>query len=304
MKAGGSDPGRGIALMLSAVLCFTVLDATAKSIAEDAGLVMALWSRFLGQAVVVALIVAPRGTALLKTRYPKLQVLRSAFLLMATTFFFAGLVRIGLAEATAIFDVSPVLITLGAALFLGERFGVRRAAGVTVSLAGALVIIRPGTDVFTAGAFLPLCAAVCYSGYALATRFVGRDENAWTSLFYTALIGAAALCVIVPFHWQTPAPPTIVKMLAIGFFGAAAQFLLIRALQVAEASAIAPFSYTAIAFASLWGFLFFGEVPDGMTFLGMAIIAAAGLYVWHREVRSATPGPETRPEAQARGTYP
>ncbi|KAF0674806.1 DMT family transporter [Profundibacterium mesophilum] len=288
-RAPLSDQAKGILLMICAIALFTVLDALAKGIGQETNPVMALWARYAGQTVIVAVIVAPRLRRVLRTRYPKLQVLRSIFLLSATSCFFTGLTMIGLAEATAIMDLNPVIITLGAALILGERFGPRRAVGVVVSLIGALIVIRPGSEVFSYAALLPLAAALFYSGYALTTRFVGRDEDAWTSLLYSALLGAILFTALIPFFWEMPDLRTAGMMAVIGFCGAGSQLMLIRALMMAEASLIAPFAYVGLIFASLWGLLFFGEWPDLPTVIGMVVIAGAGLYVWHRETQLAGP---------------
>ena len=265
---------------------FSVLDAMAKEVSHRTDTVMAIWARYAGQTVAVTLLIAPRLKRVLRTGYPKLQLLRSILLLIATTCFFFGFVTIGLANAAAIMSLSPVLITLGAALVLGERFGPRRAFGVGTAMVGALIIIRPGTDVFSVAAFLPLCAAVAYSGYALATRFVGRDEDAWTSLFYTAAFGAFILSLIVPFFWVKPDPLAAALMIVLGGIGALAHFCLIRAYMAAEASAIAPFSYVGLLFATFWGMLIFAEFPDGLTYLGASLIAFAGIYVWYRETQT------------------
>ncbi len=252
---------QGIVLMICAMALFSIMDATAKEIAQRTDTVMAIWARYLGQTVVVSLLVLPRLKSVLKTGYPKLQLLRSVFLLVATTCFFFGFVLIGLANSAAIMAVNPVLITAGAAIFLGERFGPRRALGVAAALLGALIIIRPGAGTFSAYAVLPLIAAVAYSGYALATRFVGRDEDAWTSLLYTAAFGALVLSVVVPFFWVRPDPLVAALMCSLGFIGALGHFCLIRAFMAAEASVIAPFSYCGVMFATIWGLALFGETP-------------------------------------------
>lgn len=278
---------RGIVLMIGAIFLFSVMDAMAKLLSQRVDVVMVLWARYTGQTVVVFLLVLPRLGSVLPTRYPVLQLIRSIVLLGATSCFFFGVSFIGLAEATAIMDVNPVLVTAGAALFLGERFGPRRALGVGLALIGALIVIRPGAAVFSPYAILPLGAAICYSTYALLTRLVGRDEDVWTSLLYTALVGTVVLSGMVPFYWVTPDPMATLLMLAIGLVGAAGQLLLIRALMTAEASLVAPFSYTGLVFAGVWGMVLFGDFPDAMTWLGAAIIAGAGIYVWHRETRDA-----------------
>lgn len=286
-----SGTTQGILLIILTMFLFSVLDTMAKEVAHRTDTVMAIWARYAGQTVAVFLLITPRLKTVLKTGYPKLQLLRSVLLLIATTCFFFGFVTIGLANAAAIMSLSPVLITLGAALILGERFGPRRAFGVGVALIGALIIIRPGTEVFSTAALLPLCAAVAYSGYALATRFVGRDEDAWTSLFYTAAFGALILSVIVPFFWVRPDPLAAGLMMVLGSVGALGHFCLIRAYMVAEASAIAPFSYVGLIFANFWGMLVFSEFPDGFTYLGALLIAVAGIYVWYRETQTAATPP-------------
>jgi len=278
-----SDETRGIALMLCAILLFSCMDVMAKAMSQTIDPVQAIWARYSGQTLIVAILIAPRAATVLRAKYPKLQFLRSVFLLGSTVSFFYALAYLELAEAAAIMSLNPVLITLGAALVLGEKLGIRRLTGIAVALIGALIIIRPGSAVFTPAALLPLCAALCYSAYALTTRFVGRDEDVWTSLFYTAVLGAVVTTLILPFYWRTPDPMTLAMMIVIGGFGAVSQMLLIRALSLAEASLIAPFAYCGLIFAVLWGFLLFDEVPDAMTLLGALVIAAAGLYVWHRE---------------------
>lgn len=289
-RIGGT--GQGILLMIATMFFFSVMDVMAKEVAHRTDTVMAIWARYSGQTVVVALLVAPRMKTVLKTGYPGLQLLRSIFLLVATTFFFFGFVTIGLANAAAIMSLNPVLITLGAALLLGERFGPRRAFGVGAALIGALIIIRPGSAVFSGAALLPLCAAIAYSGYALTTRFVGRNEDAWTSLLYTAAFGALVSSVIVPFFWVPPDPTAIVLMLLVGCVGGLGHFCLIRALMVAEASTIAPFTYFGLLFAIFWGMTVFDEFPNAFTYLGAAVIVAAGIYIWHRETSLARKMPE------------
>ncbi|MCM2560989.1 DMT family transporter [Lutimaribacter sp. EGI FJ00013] len=275
--------GQAIALMITAIFFFSAMDATAKELARHTGPVPAIWARYAGQATVVLILVAPRLATVARTRYPWLQLARSVFLMFGTTFFFFGVANIGLAEATAIMDINPVLITLGAALFLNEKIGMRRAVGIAVSLVGALIIIRPGSDVFSPYAILPLVAAVSYSAYNITTRFVGRNESPWTSLLYTALFGAVIFSVIVPFYWQSPGPAGWRLMAMLALFGTLSQLCLIKALGLGEASMLAPFAYAGLLFATIWGILFFDEFPDLWTILGALLIVVAGIYVWYRE---------------------
>ena len=278
-----SPKTRAILLMIGAVFMFASMDALAKHMSGRIGTIPTLWVRYLGQTLVVFILVIPRWRTVLRTRFPKLQLARSVFLLCATFLYFFGIANIGLAEAAAIMSTNPLFITLGAALFLGERFGLRRALAIGAACAGAMLVIRPGAAVFTPYMLLPLGAAICYSAYALATRFVGREEDAWTSLFYTALFGTVVLSVAVPFFWQPISASDLPVMLGIALCGTLGQLALIRALMGGEAGMLAPFAYFGLVFSTVYGFTIFGDLPDSLTILGGVIIAGAGIYVWYRE---------------------
>ena len=272
-----------ILLMIGAVFCFASMDATAKYLMKEIGPAQTIWARYTVQAVIVTVFILPKINVYGRTNYPKLQFLRSVALMMATTLFFFAFSRLGLAEASAIFNISPVLITLGAFLFLREQIGPRRLIGIIVSLLGALIIIRPGTGVFTIYALLPLGAAIFYSTYSLATRFVGTDESPWTSLFYSAIFGAICYSIYIAFYWNPMSSNAILLTIIIGLFGTAGHICLIRALTLGEASLVAPFIYTNLLFTTTWGFVLFGNLPDFWTIVGALIIVAAGIYVWARD---------------------
>jgi drug/metabolite transporter (DMT)-like permease len=274
---------RAILLMIAAIFCFSLMDAGVKALAPRTGILPALWARYAGQMALVLLLVLPRLRSVVKTVYPGLQIMRSILLMCATGFFFLGISLIPLSDAAALMSLNPVLITLGAALFLREALGPRRIVGIAVAMVGALIVIRPGSDVFSFAALAPLAAAGCYSAYALLTRRVGPDEDVWTSLFYTGLIGTLLLSCVVPFAWVSLDRTAILLMLFITGCGTLGQLCLIRAFSTGEASMLAPYSYSGLVFASLWGMAFFAEWPDLWTLCGMLVIAGAGLYVWHRE---------------------
>ena len=272
-----------ILLMIGAVFCFASMDATAKYLMKEIGPAQTIWARYTVQALIVTVLILPKMNVYGRTNYPKLQFLRSVALMMATTLFFFAFSRLGLAEASAIFNISPVLITLGAFLFLREQIGPRRLIGIIVSLLGALIIIRPGTGVFSIYALLPLGAAIFYSTYSLATRFVGTDESPWTSLFYSAIFGALCYSIYIAFYWNPMSNNAILLTIIIGLFGTAGHICLIRALSIGEASLVAPFIYTNLLFTTTWGFVLFGNLPDFWTIVGALIIVAAGIYVWARD---------------------
>ncbi len=274
---------RAIFLMVSAIFCFSIADAAVKAVVPSVGVVLILWVRYTGQTLLVVLLVLPNIRQVARTRYPALHLLRSILLMCAGAFFFTGLSLIPLTESAALMAINPVLITLGAALFLGERLGLRRVIGISIGLLGAMLIIRPGSEVFTFAAAFPLAAAACYSAYVLLTRRVGVEEDAWTSLFYTGMVGTVVLSLAVPFAWQTPDLSDLAGMIVVAMAGTLGHLALIRAFSHGEAVMLAPYSYVGLAFAAIWGVLFFSEIPDFWTIIGSLVIAGAGIYVWYRE---------------------
>jgi drug/metabolite transporter (DMT)-like permease len=280
-----SPTAQGILLMIAAIFLFSAMDATAKFLMLRYDPIQVVWARYAGMMVVVAMVLAPRIGPLLRTRRIGLQLLRSAFLFGATYVFFTAISLMDIAAATAVMQVHPMLLTLGAALILREALGPRRIFAIVAALTGALIVLRPGAEVFTWTALLPLLAGAFYASYALTTRFLGRDEPIMTSFLYTAIIGTLAASALTIPVWQAPLPADWAIFLGLGTVGALGQFLLIRSLTIAEAGAVAPFSYAGVIFATLWGLLAFGERPDGATLLGALVIIGSGVYVWHRETR-------------------
>jgi len=286
-RLGGET--RGILLVLAAMLLFSAMDATAKGLAERLPALEVVWARYAGQTFWAVLVLAPWLGRYLATDRLGLQLMRSAMLFAATALFFAGFRYMELAEMTAIFEAGPLVVTLLAVLVLGERVGLRRWLGVAAGLCGALIIIRPGTEMFSPYTLLPLLAACGYAGYTIATRFLGAQESPFTSLLYTTLIGTLVATLALPWHWVTPSWGDAGLMVGLGLVGMAGQLCLILGLQVARASVVAPMTYAGLLFNTVWGFAFFAEVPDAWTFAGAALIVGAGLYVWHRETKAQGP---------------
>jgi drug/metabolite transporter (DMT)-like permease len=278
---------RGVLLMILAILLFTAMDASAKGLIDRYPAPQVIWARFAGQLLIVVLILNLRTGPLLRTRHPWLHMARSAFQFGATGLFFLSLGHIGLAEATALTDINPVLITLGAALFLGERLGPRRIAGVVLALVGTLIILRPGSGVFSPWALLPLGAAVCYTGNALLTRYIGPKEPVWTSLLHASVFGTVVAALALPFVWVPVSGPDLALFALVGALGTGAQLCIIRSFSMTEAGIVAPFAYLGIVFATFWGAGLYDQWPDRWTVIGALVIVGAGLYVWHRETRAA-----------------
>lgn len=271
--------------MLTGIFCFSLMDAGAKYLTGTAGLMIAIWARYAGQSLIVLSLVA-RRKGVWKARHPYLQILRSILLLSATGFFFSGLDALGIPTASALMSLNPVLITLGGALILRELLGPQRLIGIAASLVGAMIVIRPGFQEFRMEMLYPVAAALCYAGYSLATRFVGRSEDVWTSLLYTGLVGGILSTLALPFFWVTPSLFEWAIMLGIAGIGTTGQLLIINSFTKAEAGAVAPFGYAGLIYAAILSILIYGEYPDFWTVIGAVIIASAGIFVWHRESRA------------------
>jgi drug/metabolite transporter (DMT)-like permease len=285
--AGLGVESKGILLMLAAIFLFSVMDVIAKGLVERHPPMMVVWARYASQTFWVFVLLAPRVAVLMRTDFPWLQALRSVFLFGATSCFFTSLKYMQLAEALAVFEIAPLVITGLAFVVLREPVGPRRLAGVCVGFLGALIIIRPGTDVFSPASLLPMGAAICYACYAIATRFLGPTENPLTSFLYTALFGAVAASFAMPFIWSPPDLADAATMLTFGIIGGAGQYCMILALSLASASVLAPIGYVGLVLGATWGLVFFGEIPDIWTGIGALVIVSAGLYVWWRERRRA-----------------
>lgn len=283
---GGLHNTAGIAIMLVSVFFFTLMDATAKYLTQHYPPPMVVWARFLGNFVVLAVVLRGGMIPALHSRQPLLQVGRAITQMTSLALFVFALRSIGLAEATAIGEIGPAFIALFAALLLGEKIGPRRIAGIAVAMTGALIIIRPGVGVFQPAALLPALGAMVYGLGAVLTR-MARFDSVQTSLVWTIGIGSIVTSCIVPAFWVPIAPEHIWAFCIIGVLGAAGQALLIRAFTLAEAAAVAPFGYTGLIWAGLWGFLFWGTIPDRWVLTGAAIIVGAGLYIWWREMQAA-----------------
>ena len=279
------DARAGIAFMLLGVVLLPVMNTIAKSLTADYPLTQVVWARFLGHLVWMSLLFGPFvGAALLRAHHPREMVGRS-FVFFASNFvFIAALPHIQLATASAIMFTTPLVVVALSVPLLHERVGSWRGAAVIVGFFGALVIIRPGTDVFQPAALLTVLSAVCFAGYQLWTRRLARYERPETLIVYTALAGAIVMSLVGPFAARPP--DDIVdglKFAAVGLLGGAAQYFIIRALQRAPASVVSPIGYAELIAAAAFGFVVFDDIPDRYTWLGAALIVGAGLVVAFRE---------------------
>jgi drug/metabolite transporter (DMT)-like permease len=300
------DVRSGIAWMLITTFFFVSLDTTAKYLVARYPVVEVVWARFVFHMLFVAVVLAPRLHFHMGSRRPGLQLLRSLLLLVCTLLFFSGVRLLPLADASAIMFTSPILLTVLAIPLLGEHVGPRRWAAVGVGFIGALIVVRPGSGIMDVGAALLLGAALCNALYQLATRKLRAADPPLTTLLYTAVVGTVVLTAAVPTVWVTPDIAHWPLFALLGVFGGAGHFTLIKAFQRAPAAVVAPFSYTSLIWATGYGFLVFGDLPDLWTVAGAGVIAGGGLYILHRErvKRAGGFSPEVNPEPVPLGKPP
>lgn len=276
---------RGILWMLATMFCFISLDALMKLLLETYPLVQVTWARFFFATVIAIMVAAPRLPEIAVSRAPRFQLLRSVLLMVTTGLFNAGIRTTPLATATTIMFMSPILVTVLSTLILREHVGPRRWASIAVGFLGAMIVVRPwesleGTIGF--GVLFLLIAAFSNANYQIATRHVRLDDP-MTSLLYTAVAGAVVTSLMLPWSWKWPTGFDWLLLASTGLAGGLGHLCLIRALQAAPASVVAPFSYSSLVWATLFGFVIFGELPDVWTWAGAVLIIASGLYIFHRE---------------------
>lgn len=275
-------PLRGILLFMLALMLFALLDATSKHLTATFAVPLLVWARYTLHFAIMLVFVAPSmRLQLVRTDNLALQIVRALALVGTTGFAMMAFRSMPLAEATAVLFLSPLLVTLLAGPFLGERIGAGRWAAVVVGFAGVILIARPGGALTLAGVLWALAGAACYAAYQLLTRRLSHAEHPLTLLFYTALVGTAVMSLALPWFWFEFSPSTLqwLQIASLGFYGGVGHFILIRAFRLAPASTLTPFGYTQLIWAGLLGWLVFGHIPDALSAAGMAVIAASGLWL-------------------------
>src|SRR6266576_3163943 len=219
----------------------------------------------------------------LRTGRPGLQAMRGIALLLSSLFFISGLRFLPIAEASATGFVAPLFVTALSIVFLGENVGVRRWLATAAGLVGVLIILRPGSSAFHPAAFFPIVSALAWACTLIMTRMMSGKERAITTMTYSAITGVCILSALVPLVWVTPSWHDILFGIFIGIASTAGQWIVVLAFRYADASVLAPFSYTQLLWVTVLGFVIFGELPDIWTVTGAVFIVASGLYTAHRE---------------------
>ncbi len=282
--ARADRPFRGIALILASTVFLGASDVTAKYLSATLPSIEIAWIRFLVFALIMSPAMVP-GSPLyaLRSQRPGLQAMRGVALLGSSLFFISGLRFLPIAEASATGFVAPLFVTALSIVFLGETVGVRRWLATAVGLIGVLIILRPGTGAFHPAAFFPIVSALAWACTLIMTRMMSGRDHAITTMTYSSIVGVCILSALVPFVWVAPSWHDILFGIFIGLASTAGQWIVVLAFRYADASVLAPFSYTQLLWVSILGFVIFGEMPDIWTVTGAVFIVGSGLYTAHRE---------------------
>jgi drug/metabolite transporter (DMT)-like permease len=276
--------------MCGALICFSLLDATAKWLNRDMDPLLAVWWRYASSVVLVSLVINPWSyPGVLKTQRPWLQAGRSLLLFLSTALNFVALQYLQLAETMSIMFATPLLVALLAGPILGERAGPRRLAAIGIGFLGVLMITRPGLGTMHPAGLLSVAGTLSYAFYSICTRMLAAHDSSSTTMVYSGLAGVVLMSPLLPLLWTTPTSPLVWLLLAaLGVFGAVGHWLLILAHARAPAPVLSPFIYTQIVWMLALGYILFGDWPDAWTLVGSAVVIASGLYLLYRErVRQA-----------------
>jgi len=280
----------GILFMCLAGLLFPVMSSFAKILGAEYSSLQVSWARAFGHIVFLLAAFLPRyGIALLRTRRPGVQVLRSAMLFTSNLCHFFALTFIPIAKAAAISQTAPLIVALLAWPMLGERTTPGRVVALGCGFVGVLIVIRPGTALFHWASLLVLLSACCYALYQILTRRVAGVDSPETSTVYSSVVGAFGMLLVLPFVWITPQGWADVAMFCgLGVLGATGHYCVAKALGYAPANIVSPFQYFQLIGSVLIGWLVFEEWPDAGVWLGAAVIIAAGLWIgWSQTRRRA-----------------
>lgn len=276
----------GALLMTAAAFVFAMQDGISRHLAGAYNVYMVVMIRYWFFALFVLALAArrlPGGiAAALRPQFPLLQITRGVLLAAEIVVMVTAFTLLGLVETHAVFVCYPLLVAALSGPVLGERVGWRRWSAIGVGFVGVLVILQPGLRVFSTAALVPLLGAFMFALYGLLTRYVARGDSAMVSFFWTGMGGAVLMTAVGLFHWQAMSAPDWAWMAVLCCTAVLGHWLMIRALEVAEASALQPFAYLLLPFAATLGITVFGDRLEPNVALGAGIVVASGLFTLWR----------------------
>lgn len=289
--AAGNNTRLGIALMIATTFVFAAQDGISRHLAAEYNVLMVVMIRYWFFAAFVMAVAGRKAGGLrnaARTTQPGVQITRALLLITEICVMVVGFTLLGLIESHAVFTCYPLLVAALSGPVLGEKVGWRRWAAIGVGFIGVLIILRPGFGVFRIEALVPLLAALLFALYGLLTRYAARKDTAATSFFWTGTVGAIGMTAVGLWFWEPMSAGNWAWMALLCVTGATGHWLLIKCYEVAEASAVQPFAYLQLPFASIIGLFVFQEQVAAHVLLGVALVVAAGLFtLWRERVTKA-----------------
>lgn len=276
---------RGSVYMMSALLVYAVMVGAIKHVGGAIPLVQILLIRQVIMSLVIAAFAAGSLRLMMRTSRPGLQVVRSLLTLVSMLCGFTAVIKIPLAQATAIGFSQVLFVTIAAVLVLKEVVDARRWAATLIGFAGVLIMLRPTTAGLDIYALMAVGGALFGAGITVSVRMLAATERTDTILIYQGLVIVAALALPSWLFWVQPSSEQWLWLLVLSLFGTAGQWLITRAYQVGEAAALAPLDFSRLILAGLTGFVFFAEIPALTTWIGAAIVIGATLYTIRKNAR-------------------
>jgi drug/metabolite transporter (DMT)-like permease len=271
----------GIWLMCATSFVFAVQDGISRHLAAEYNVLMIVMIRYwFFAAFVIAIAIRTQGSIRVAaaTSQPFLQITRGLLLAAEICVMVFAFVKLGLIESHAIFASYPLLVAALSGPILGETVGWRRWTAIAIGFVGVLMILQPGVGVFSSYAVIPLTSAILFAIYGLLTRYAARRDKAATSFFWIGVVGAIGMTCVGVWFWEPMIGPDWIWMGALCITGVTGHFLLIKTYEVAEASAVQPFAYLQLVFATSIGISVFGEKLEFNVAIGACIVVAAGLF--------------------------
>ncbi len=282
------NPTRGIFLMIAAVAAFAAQDGFSRHLAGQYNTLMIVMIRYWAFAAFVILLAfrQPEGPrAAIRSSRLGAHLVRSTLLVTEVCLIVWGYTLIGLIESHAVFAICPLLIVALSGPILGERISWQRWAAVAAGLTGVLIILRPGSGVFSWPALLPFAAALMFAAYSVLTRLTTRDEPTFPAFFWPGVIGAVLMTGLGVPNLEPIAPRNVPPLAFYCILSIFSHWLLLKCYEATEAARVQPYAYLQIVFVTLIGLTIFGETLAPLVALGTAVIVAAGLYALSLERR-------------------
>ncbi|MDB2583514.1 DMT family transporter [Alphaproteobacteria bacterium] len=276
----------GIGLMVVTTFMFSTMDGVSRYLAENNNVFTLVTMRYWFIAIVMAitcLFVKDSFQKILYTKQPFTQFSRGLILSLNNCLVVYTFTLLGLVETHAIIACYPLIVAGLSVPFLGEKFGWRRWTAIFIGFVGVIIILRPTTNVISEGAIYALVGAIMFAVYLILTRYVSRIDKAITSFFWAGIGGSVTMTIISFFIWENILKEDFLWLLIMCVLSASSHFMMVKTLQVAEASVIQPFSYLQLVFGSIIGVTIFSESIDLMIVVGVTIVIGAGLFTAWRE---------------------